>query len=313
MKFIFVGNYDQPHSTEKYIANALDSLGHDVVRVQESLQTPSNLLELLRLHGQEGLFTFLFSKCELRGMEFRKTKLDPSSLELFLQKVRAMPGCQRVVAWVFDLMRHEFSQLRYSWACAVAPWCDFFFCTDADLRLIDSGANVRVLRQGHPGPFHEPPLGYMAQHDLLFLGSLWGERRKQHRLLKREFGTRYHVYEEGVYGDDLFHVCKASRIVVGPIWPHYHGYWSNRLYVVTGYGGCLACPGVEGMAEEGWEPWKHYLPLSRDHRLGLAELKRYLELPDKYLQVVRDVGQKLVMEKFTYHHRAEQLVKELSR
>lgn len=295
MRFVYLGNFTQVRSTEEYIALALESLGHSVQRVQEGLDT---IATLPRVVDSSDADVFLFCKMQLHGFTSADAERNTGSLMRVLARIR-----KRKVCWIFDLMRQDFSSNRYAWAKAIHASVDLLVTTDSQLGF---GACVR---QGYPGPTEdkgEPKSKYRC--DVTHLGDVYGHRRVWLREMRMKLNGSFAVHN-GVFCDDLFDLAKSTRIVMGPPYPYYPGYWSNRIYLATGYGACFAAPEVQGMAEEGWQPWVHYVPLPLDHGKAAETMNEALK---QDLEHVRRAGQQLCWERFTYKHRAEELCRLLS-
>jgi hypothetical protein len=340
VRFIYVGNYRPHWSTEGYIANCLEQLGHPVHRLQDNLYTPEQAAARVREITRESRLSdpyqpvvLLFCKCELRGCSFRNTVNHPKRLLHFLSEVRTgqrgegrgeerekegreREGVDLVACWMFDLIRKDFSPQRHYWAEKVSPCCDVFFSTDSGNVDDTTLQNQALLRQGYPGPGDvtrdlsrgELTDGYRC--DVANLGSVYGYRSGWVRNLYTRFGDRFASFQSGIHGNALFDFCKSAGVVVGPPYPYYPGYWSNRLYLVTGYGGCLACPTVEGMEEEGWLPGTHYaaLPLETNHA---ADVLEDLVKDEPLQNHLRENGQKLAFAKHRMIHRVADLVQYL--
>jgi hypothetical protein len=122
--------------------------------------------------------------------------------------------------------------------------------------------------------------------------------------MKRAYPAFHTV--DNLRGDALHDLMRSVRVIAGPPWPLHAKYWSNRLYVVAGYGGCLATPEVEGMAEEGWVAGTHYLKAER-----VGDYEAILAMPDDELRAVADAGQALCVNRYTYDHRVAEMVKHL--
>lgn len=317
MNILYVGNFAQIRSTEGYVADALEAEGCRVLRVQEDKYLPAEMIDLVQRRAPHGPTAFLFSKCELRGMAFREVQSDPYVLTNFLHDLRQKTSIGPIACWVFDLMRAEFSPTRYTWALAVSECCDRFFCTDSGLATDPNIKNGRLLRQGYPRPTDGVKIDTMRrvkyECDVAFLGEAYGPRKLWIRALGREFGNRFRWFRDGVHCDELFHLCRSAKIVVGPPYPNFPGYWSNRLYLTTGYGGLFAGPTVDGMLTEGWMNGEHYLNLpGNDHQETCERLRRYLEPANAdTLDEIRRKGTELCRSQFTFRHRVRDLVREL--
>lgn len=306
MRFLYAGNFSQVRSTEGYVADALVSLGHDVRRVQEDEWSAGRMLlyveEYVRKYGNGHVF--LSSKCQLAGLPFRQMTVNPTPLVGFLNRVR--DAGMRPALWVYDLMRAEFNMGRYQWARLCASACDRFVTTDSGLGFGD------CVRQGYPGPTlewepytHTPKVRPEYECDVAFLGEVYGPRKTWLAALRREFGPRFRHFNDGVHGDDLFDLCRSAKVVVGPPYPAFPGYWSNRLFLSTGYGATFACPEVEGMSAEGWQPYVHYYPLSREN--FVEDLKNLLAGEGIMYRIKHD-GQTFCQSYHTVKHRAQDLI-----
>lgn len=297
MKFAYIGNFTQVRSTEEYVALGLEANGHEVVRIEENEHDYASALNALPTDS----FVLLFSKLQLRDMPFKQQCKDVEPTISFLRAVGESSGCRGVVAWLFDLMRPEFNVGRWRWANAVAKVCDKFLCTDSGLNV----PNVGCLRQGYPGPLH----GMGRKKSELecrvgFLGELYGMRKYWWNMLKRDLDVKRFT---DVFCDDLLDCCASCDVLVGPPYPSYPGYWSNRIYLVTGYGGLFATNTVEGMLSEGWEPNVNYVALPTDVGAASAKLKWWLRDENAALRAEIRVRGTVHARKLTYARRAQDL------
>lgn len=302
MRIMFCGNFSQVRSTEGYVAAALESLeGVTVSRVQENMVGPHEVTHQIQKEKPD---VFLFSKCEYRGMPFKQEK----SRELLRRALGDIRGLGvKVVSWVFDLMRPEFSVERYEWAKAVSSQCHLFLTTDT---YSEGFKNHRCLRQGYPGPPpgspREPFSMAGIQYEALHLGELYGERRQWYRVVNQRLENRFGVVR-GVYEDRLHSLLGSVKLVLGPPYPYYAGYWSNRIYLVAGHGACLLAPIVPGMEQEGWRHGENMLGCPRSPEVQAEMAFDLLKQPD----LLREIGEnaaRFVWENHTYNHRAKVLL-----
>lgn len=311
MRFMFLGNFEQKHSTEGYISDALCAAGHFVSKIQEDRSTPGQLIALISDLEPDVLIS---SKFQLQGLPFSFTRSEPISLVAVLRTVRRTFPKLKIAAWVFDLMRPEFRQDRYDWSRGVSSECHRFFCTDSVLAADTSIYNGRLLRQGYPGPVKEIKLETMrharCEGDVTFLGDAYGPRKLWIRALQREFGSRFKWYRAGIHGNELFHVCQSAKIVVGPSYPHFHGYWSNRIYLTAGYGGLFVGPATDGMLGEGWVPGRNYWGTELDVELQIEQIRYLLKNPET-ADKVRAEGTRFCRMHHSFHNRIPELIREL--
>ncbi len=296
MRFVYLGNFDSPHNTESYIADALDRACYDVVRLNEAT-TNEDVLSA-NLHRDDVL---LFAKGRVRG------EWDPQCVAIqdAIAQARCLGFRGRVVCWVFDLLAEDFAPDRREWADTVSMFADHFFVTDGSTKIDGS----KVLRQGAIQTSRRP--GYRPEDkefDVLYLGHPYRERRQVYDRLAVYYGTRMRSCFEGTVGDDLADLIESAAVVFGPLYPGRAGYWSNRVYVVTGCCGCFVAPEIEGMREEGWIPGKHYIPYDGTASGAIEVIDEALMQPGLRSSVATE-GQRLCLGSFTYDHRVASLLK----
>ncbi|HEV3022558.1 MAG TPA: glycosyltransferase [Pirellulales bacterium] len=125
------------------------------------------------------------------------------------------------------------------------------------------------------------------------------------------FGNKF-CSVHGVRGRELTRLVRSFRLVVGPHVPHFTGYWSNRIYVVTGHGGLFAAPAVPGMSDEGWRPGVNYLELPLEPQAMAETLAEYLAADDEgWLESVRRAGFEHASGLCTYDVRVRELLQYL--
>lgn len=305
MRIIYLGSFKRAWHTECYIANALTSMGHEVIRLEEAAATYA---EIIAHAAQARPDLLLFAKARFREAN-HGWPTDARAVRAMIAAVR--PFVRQVACWIFDLLAPEFSPARSEWAREVAAGCDLFATTDG----FTAGRlpNAAVVRQGVPDDV-EDDAPWPADHagDVLFLGTPYGERGRLVAALAERFGNRFRCVGN-CRGQALTRLVRSYRVCVGPHEPYYAGYWSNRIYVVTGHGGLFAAPAVPGMETEGWHSGQRYLALPREPAQMTERLAEILrdEPPDALRQIQR-AGYRLANERFSYRHRVEELLARLA-
>lgn len=285
MKITYVGNFSEPWTTESYIARALRTLGHEVIAAYPH-------------HTLERCDVVLFSK---------PFGWDVGVTVKWIESV-ARGFADKVACWNFDLLNPRYRDERFYWASQILDHVDLFCTTDGSVVGMLDDPKVKVLRQGIGDDCKVGVVPWsLYECNVLWLGDAYGKRVDLFETLRKRYRARFfHVND--IRGSELNCVMASANYVVSPNWPIYPGYWSNRLYVATGYGGRVVHPRVEGMADEGWIDGENYLGYS-----SLGELIRIL---DTFLTLqeddIRAAGMKLTRTKFTYVERCKELIQWLS-
>jgi hypothetical protein len=309
MKIVYLGAFSLPHNTECYIANAFERLGHELVRLEETTSDQASIVAACRRHEPDLL---LFAKARFREANHGWPD-DAEPIRRMIAAVR--PHVGRVVCWVFDLLAREFRQERFQWAARVAEACDSFATTDG--ATAPQLPNAVVIRQGMPDDVDRScpwrPAPSPIGGDVLFLGCAYQDRQVLVEALGRRFsGASRFCVVNNVRSSGLTRLVRSYRFVVGPHYPYFAGYWSNRLYVVTGHGGLFAAPAVQGMDAEGWLPGRNYLELPLEPRAMAAQLEEYLRWDTTSLDEIRRTGFEHAGTACTYDRRVQELLKHLA-
>ena len=299
MRILYVARHDAgQNDDEGAIAYALEQLGHEVVKVQEtglslkSVSLPDNELMIPK-------YDFcLFHK--LHNMDFFQWARGV--------KIPLVFWYFDLVDWPQDLTLSSRCEARKRWMAEVTPIVDVGFCTDGDWVVRDTTDKLHVLRQGADERmvgFGEPWKDYPLPMDVLFVGGVKGcgvRRESFVRELRERYGNRFAHFGSGVYGRALANAVAASKIVVCPDSPVTDRYWSNRVYVMMGFGACVFHPRVEEFVGQGLVLYDN-----REHLFGLLE--GHLDSKNiQYLQWHRTENLKQVKEKYLYRHRIEEML-----
>lgn len=298
MTILFFGVFERPYDTEVYIADSLELLGHKVKRQNTTKTSLSELSEMLK-----GNFDFvLLSKGWFNGSQ---SEVDRLFRESSLLKV----------GWFFDLTIGTGREERMLTHQALKA--DIVFTTDGGHndeweRL---GIKHHTLRQGI---FEKE--AYLANPktapEIVFVGTSshqnefrWSHRNDLITWLKNTYGDRFGWYgqQDGVRNNELNVLCASAKVVVGDsVYSPY--YWSNRLYEITGRGGFLLFPKVEGLEEE-FVPYKHFIPyIPYDWDKLQAKIDYYVS-HDKERNEIRLAGFEHCKKHHTYTKRCEELIR----
>ena len=256
MKVHYLGNFSAPHSTENEVRKALEALGHVVECVQEGRgRMPS-------LDCDVALWTRTKDLCD-------RTPVDIQRQWLIDARRAGVPTVAFHLDRWWGLREHGREDSVWT-----EPFfkTEFFFSTDGahDTEWAVAGVNHHWMPPGVsefecvPGT---PRDEWRA--DVGFLGTVSGyhpenaHRFELVRWLRDTYGDRFRQFpgdhQPGIRGDDLRDLiasvkvwvgdsCLAPRADGGPM----HSYVSDRVPEVTGRGGFLLHPHVDGVFPECW-------------------------------------------------------------
>lgn len=231
MKIVYVAKHGQlDNDDEGSIADALTSLGHEVICIQEH-----NGSQALQYKDADFL---LFHKWDDIGV---------------LSQL-AIPA----VFWYFDLVEFDETPLRSAnrvqWMRYVMPYVKLGFCTDGDwtkkhpekLRLLRQGADQRLRTKVSFSPGGE---------GILFAGSRNGGDTRESFVdqIQRRYAGKFTWLKTGrgaLHGPRLIKAIDRHAIVVAPDSPVTDSYYSNRVYVMLGLGAFLLHPYSADLAKE---------------------------------------------------------------
>lgn len=293
LRVLYLGVFSKPWTIEHAVAESMRRLGHEVeILDEQAARSPESVLRCLQVGDYNCL---LFSK----GRIGRKSQSDflfttGEDIACVLERT-SVPG----YTWYFD-RAHGFEPSREQWMRRVGPLCRIAFVVDEALTRTD-WANWYVLQQGfRVSDLRADPPPDQRRQPVGFIGSVYGPREQELEPVARTFGLN--VISDA-YGPERHQAIKNHEIILGPRFPGRPGYWSDRIYLVLGHGGFFLAPEVEGMREEGFIPGVHYARLGDD---PTADIHYWLDRPHERERIAR-AGQELVLNRFTYDHRASEL------
>ena len=153
--------------------------------------------------------------------------------------------------WNFDLVTYpdptlkERNDRRVKWMNTVTPLVDVGFCTDGDwvnqdqtgkLVHLMQGADERYVGRGQPKYPNLPPILFTGTHR----GGGQGRESFVRHMEDRWNGQFIQV--NGQHQQNLADFIASSQICIAPNHPATGRYWSNRVYLTAGFGGCLVHP-----------------------------------------------------------------------
>jgi hypothetical protein len=309
-KIVFLGNFRVDYSSESHHAKTLESMGHTVIRMQETEAKSENIYK-------EALLGDLFIWIHTHGWKTPGTHKMENVLR-FLNQKGIITMTYHLDLW-FGLQRQKDLNTY-----PVYKHIGHFFTVDSQMA---DWFNNNTAVKGHYLPagvydkecYIEPT---KSKHDLIFVGSKKYHQEWQYRTqlidwLSTTYKKSFEHYGSGgiksLRGSELNTLYASSKIVVGDtlcIGFKYPDYWSDRVYETLGRGGFLIHPYVSGMERE-FEDKKHLVFYEYGNFKQLKELIDYYMEHDKERETIRKAGHELVKQNYTYKNRWESILKEL--
>lgn len=283
MRILYVAKHDSGgNDDEGAISHALETLGHRVERVRESKGQLAHRVpaDLLLFHHWD----------------------DVASLKRIGESMLRAMWCFDLIEWPSDPTLAARCARRVAWMDRVLPHVEHAFCTDGDwalkrnLHWLLQGADERIVGRGRPAA---------TSCDVLFVGESRGgvEREKWWKLVQEKYGGRAQNAKRS-YREALRDWVAEAAVVLAPSSPATDRYWSNRVYLVAGFGGFLVhprCAGLEaqyGNSVEWYDSPRQMLKLV-DWALNLDR--------DARMRGSEDALQKTIAANL-YRHRLERLL-----
>ena len=308
---VFLGNFRVDYSTESHHAATLESMGHKVIRLQETEAKSQDILEIAKTSD-------MFIWVHTHG--WKTLGRIPMNKVLIKLKAFGIPTMTYHLDLWFGLRRQ-----RDLHSDPVYKDIGHFFTVDSKMA---EWFNKNTSVKGHylPAGVYDKEAYYKPiknfKHEVIFVGSKryhpeWKYRTQLIDFLSKTYGESFeHWGNDGlgtVRGDELNKLYASTKVVVGDsLCPkfNYPDYWSDRVYETIGRGGFIIHPFISGMEKEF---------VDREH-LAFYEYKKFDQLKqliDYYLvnnkerDAIRVAGQKLVKNNYTYRNRWEHILKEL--
>lgn len=306
MRIAYLGNFLPTYSTETHVALSLESLGHEVTRLQEG-EVQAVAVPYLATGHDLLLWTQTYGLARQGGTR------DERKLMLRELKSRRIPtvGFHLDRWWGLDRQRQLLQEPFFR--------VDYLFTADGGHE--DRWPKIAANHYwSQPGVYHGEAVDVPARDeyrtDVLFVGSWqgyghrewWPTRRAMLRAVAGEFGDRFQCWPkaEAVRGLDLNALYASAKVVVGDscLAGSPERYWSDRIPETLGRGGFLIHPEVRGL-EDHYDNLRHLVtyPVG-DHAQLLQLLHYYLEEDDER-EDIRRQGAAHVRANHTYRDRLE--------
>lgn len=309
-KIVFLGNFRVDYSSESHHAKTLESMGHKVIRMQETQAYSQDILK-------EASGSDLFIWIHTHGWR-TPGRIDMENVLKTLADYGIPSMTYHLDLW-FGLQRQK--DLNEN---PVYKNIQHFFTVD---KKMADWFNEKTKVKGHylPAGVFDQECILKSSHmyrDVVFVGSKkyhpeWQYRPQLINWLGNTYKERFEHYGSGgnpnIRGMELNKLYWGSKVVVGDtlcIDFKYPDYWSDRVYETMGRGGFIIHPYVSGMERE-FEDKKHLVFYEYGNFDQLKELIDYYIEHDEEREQIRLAGHQLVKEKYTYKNRWEYILKEL--
>lgn len=283
MKIIHLARHGQTRSNqdEEAITYSLSLLGHEVVCFHETeweraLDTPGDML----------LFNKWFN----------------------VQALEKVKGRLKRVFWQFDLLgQGSIAKLSKS-VRGLLYYADYGFCTDGDWVREHQGegcTKLHWLPQGaDPRMVGRHPAGSPSR--ILFAGgnSIGSQRQLWIRDMRSRWGRSFHQIVRQ-HGAALAGHVSGADIVVAPDAPGTDNYWSNRIYLMLGFGAFLIHPYYSGLVDH-YEDGKEIIYYRSRPDLH-EKIAYYLEHPEER-RAIAAAGLERTKRDHTYLQRCQKLM-----
>lgn len=320
MKIAFVGNFKADFSSETHHAKTLESMGHEIVRLQEGLLRSEtiyreaikcDMLVFIHTHGvvTRGAYSIgrVFQLLKTAGVPTVTYHLD-LWLGIGREKDLHNDPFYKTIEYFFTVDK------------LMADW----FNDNTNVKGIYLPAAVydkECYIHSEPVYIENANKGELI-NDIIFVGSKgyhpeWPYRPKLIDKLKEHYGDDFHHIgrdgEGAVRGDELNRLYASSKIAVGDtlcIGFDYPYYLSDRIFETTGRGGFIIHPYIEGiydLFDEGKEIVTYKF---NDFDDLFAKIDYYLEHPEER-EKIRLAGHERTKRDHTYRNRWEFILKEV--
>ena len=317
MKIAFLGNFGVDYSSENHHKKSLESLGHEVVPIQEGQVGSESIWDIasdcdvfvwVHTHGWETPTTGgLTMPAILDRLKEKNIPTVTYHLDLWF-------GLDRQK----DLEQDEFYK-----------HIGHFFTVDKKMAdWFNENTNVKGHYLHAAVYDQECYFGDWRQEyakDVAFVGSRGYHHEWQYRpqlidWLKDTYGDRFvHVGGDGqiptTRGADLNSLYASTKVNVGDslcIGFDYPYYWSDRVYETLGRGGFIIHPYIKGM-EEDFEDGKHLVFYEFGNFDDLKKKIDYYIEHDVEREAIKRAGQLHVERNHTYRNRWATILKEIGK
>jgi hypothetical protein len=300
-KIAFLGNFRVDYSTETHHSQTLESMGHTVYRLQE---TVANSSKILKVASNSDLFVWVHT----HGWG-TPGRLDMRNVLRELKSMGIPTMTYHLDLW-FGLKRQDDLDKD-----PIYKHIEHFFTVDKQMA---DWFNEKTDVNGHylPAAVFSKESYYTPtklEHEVIFVGSKEYHPEWQYRpQLINWLSDTYDSFElygrdgkGAVRGDSLNKLYASTKVVVGDtLCPDfkYKYYWSDRIYETIGRGGFIIHPYIKGLEEE-FEDKKNVVFYEYGNFDQLKKLIDYYLIHADERETIRKAGFELVNSKYTYKNR----------
>jgi len=291
MKIAILGNFDNQHNSkmEEGIEWAFKQEGYETERYQED-----NFDEEELVNSDADILLFF------KGTNFNLAKKrDAKALPIEVMEKILSRFEGKKVRWYFDKV--EISEERLMDIHRLMSYTDLTLITDRQFVNRNNYLNLLPLRMGiderwiAKGTPREE-----FKYDVVFAGSIYGERYEWVKHLKEKYGDRFGFFYD-VFDYDLNDLAASAKIMVAPIYPQNDLYWSGRIYHLLARGAFLIHPRFH---ELDLKDGKHYAGYHNEKEM-FEKIDEYLEKP-KQRKKIAERGQKEI-----WNHTFRQTIRDM--
>lgn len=290
-KINILGNFDNPFNSkmEEAIEWAFGQEGYETQRFDEK-----NFDEEELINSDADILLFF------KGTKFAHSGngLPTDDLAILLSKIP-----YKKVRWYFDKV--DINEERFYDLHKITPLTDLTLITDRQFINRNNYINLLPLKFGIDERWIKS--GVQKEEyktDIVFTGSIYGDRFEWVSKLKEIYGDRFTVFSD-VFDLDLNDLAASAKIIVAPIYPQNDLYWSGRIYHLLSRGAFLIHPQFH---ELDLKDGKHFIGYY-DYKEMFEKIDEYLEKPKKRAKIAKQ-GQK-EMWNHTFRHTIKDMMKKL--
>lgn len=324
MRIVFLGNFGVDFSSETHHKKSLESLGHEVIPLQETqagsdqiLSEASNadMFVWVHTHGWQTpghmSMTDVLNNLKQAGVPTVTYHLD---LWLGLQRQADLHKDS-----VYKSIEHFFTVDK-----KMAEW--FNENTEVNGHYLPAGVFGEEVYMASPTQemiYNGTPITIYL-NDVIFVGSKgyhpeWKYRPQLIDWLNMIYGNKFkHYGGDGlgvVRGEALNKLYADSKIAIGDslcINFDYPGYWSDRIYETTGRGGFIIHPEIDGL-ETQFVYGKEIATYKFGDFEGLQKTIDYYLMHDDEREAIRNAGFERTKRGHTYAKRWEHIINEVTK
>lgn len=307
MRITFLGNFEVSFSSENHHALSLESLGHDVIKLQENRATTQEILD-------NALKSQLFIWVHTHGWETRGHR---TLKEVFnILRASKVP----TISYHLDLYMgiERWNEYKDSELFNI----DHFFTVDPQMA---KWLNENTKVKGHfvPAGVYDKECyidNVPITKDVIFVGSRgyhpeWKWRPQIIDWLKETYKDRFeHWGGDGlgvVRGKELNKLYAETKIVIGDTLSpnfNYPNYFSDRLFETTGRGGFIIFPYIKGI-EDYFDLEKELITYTFGNFDDLKQSIDYFLEHDEEREKIRRAGFERTKRDHTYKNRWQEILK----